>query len=178
MRVEVAQNRVDGRIERDPGFGEQAPVADHDLVAGGLAGADALGPDARTGEQRRVAYRRRAAIDRRRASAMTARASGWRLDASADAARRSTSSADRPPVTTSLVNCGVPRVSVPVLSNANVSHAARLSTAEPPLINTPCRASQAMLASIAAGVASTSPHGHATTSTATTRDQTSGQPAR
>ena len=85
---------------------------------------------------------------------------------------------DRPAVTTRLVNCGLPLVSVPVLSNANVSHFARLSTADPPLIKTPWRASQAMLASIAAGVASTSPHGQATTSTATTRDQTSGQPAR
>ena len=76
------------------------------------------------------------------------------------------------------MNSGLPWVSVPVLSNANVSQAARRSRAGPPLIRTPCRASQAMLASIAAGVASTRPHGQATTSTATVRDQTSGQPAR
>ncbi len=95
-----------------------------------------------------------------------------------EAARRSTSLSSRPSIVTRLVNSGVPRVSVPVLSKAKVSHDARASSAGPPLIRTPCRASHAMLASMAAGVASTSPHGHATTSTATVRDQTSGQPAR
>ena len=142
-------------------------------------GQDALGPHAGAGKHRGRRGPRRARSDRRRASSSTASASGCRLAASADAASRKTSSSSRPPVDDqSGESAARPWVSVPVLSKANVSHDARLSTADPPLIKTPCRASQAMLASIAAGVASTSPHGHATTSTATVRDQTSGQPAR
>ena len=61
--------------------------------------------------------------------------------------------------------CNRPQLSVPVLSNAIVSIDARRSSAIEPLMTTPERASQAIAAMTALGVARTSGQGQATTST-------------
>ena len=58
-----------------------------------------------------------------------------------------------------------PRVSVPVLSNTIVSIDARRSSATEPFTTTPARASQAIAAITALGVARINGHGQATTST-------------
>ena len=57
-----------------------------------------------------------------------------------------------------------PVVSVPVLSSATMLMPASFSTAAPPRKRMPCRAPQAIAASTAEGMDSTSAHGDATTS--------------
>ncbi len=177
MRIKLAQHHLGRGIERDSSLRQQSAVADQDRMVRPTGRLDtALHTCAR--QNLDFARLGQSCSDRRRASSTTTVARGWRLDDSTEAASRRTSLSSRPLIATRLVNSGVPRVNVPVLSKANVSHDARASIAGPPLINTPCRASHAMLASMAAGVARTRPQGHATTSTATVRDQTSGQPAK
>ena len=177
-RVEVIQNRLDRRID------DRARL--RRAAAGCRPGPDGLrsSPAAHwPGRPRRASTDGvgRLSESQRPAPGLGDHGEGQRMPA-----RRlrptppaaSTSSAGRSPVDDQPGELGNPWSVFRSCRTRTCRTAARPSTAEPPLIKTPCRASQAMLASIAAGVASTNPHGHATTSTATTRDQTSGQPAR
>ena len=76
--------------------------------------------------------------------------------------------ARRRPATTSATT-GVPRVSVPVLSNARLRTAASRSRCAPPLMRTPRRAPAASADTTATGVAITSAHGQAITSSTSAR---------
>ncbi len=91
---------------------------------------------------------------------------GARSARSADAASQRTRSASAPPNARTSPISGRPSVSVPVLSKASASTRASRSSAAPPLTRTPRRASRAVAASTAAGVARMRAHGQATTSTA------------
>ena len=64
---------------------------------------------------------------------------------------------------------GVPRVSVPVLSNATHRTRPARSRCTPPLISTPLRAAPASAATTDTGVEMTSAHGHDTTSSTSAR---------
>ncbi len=96
------------------------------------------------------------------AIAARARASGWRLDAASVAAKRR-STAVHPPSTTS---SGWPRVSVPVLSNTNVSTAANASSASPDFSRTPFRISLPLATTWTTGTASAKAQGQVTMRTA------------
>ncbi len=82
------------------------------------------------------------------------------------AARRS---AGTPSSGTTSVTTGVPCVSVPVLSNARLRTAASRSRCAPPLMSTPRRAPAASADTTATGVAMTSAHGQAITSSTSAR---------
>ena len=94
-----------------------------------------------------------------------ARARGWLDPTSSAAANRRTSSLSRPNATTS-VTCGLPSVSVPVLSKAIAVSSPRPSRTAPPLRSRPRRAPDDSDAAIAAGVEMTSAHGQPISSTA------------
>ena len=64
---------------------------------------------------------------------------------------------------------GVPRVSVPVLSNATHRMLPARSRWAPPLMRTPFRAAPDSAATIDTGVEMTSAHGHDTTSSTSAR---------
>jgi len=83
-----------------------------------------------------------------------------------------------PSSATTSTTCGVPRVSVPVLSKA--MHRIRLvrSRCTPPLMSTPLRAAPASAATIETGVEITSAHGHDTTSSTSARYTHGCQSAR
>ena len=68
-----------------------------------------------------------------------------------------------------LDDLGVPRVSVPVLSNATQRTWLARSRCAPPLISTPLRAAPASAATIDTGVEITRAHGHETTSSTSAR---------
>ena len=67
------------------------------------------------------------------------------------------------------ITCGVPWVSVPVLSNVRVSTAASRSNASPSRTRKPCLVAFPMAAIMAVGVASTSAQGQNTTRMVTAR---------
>ncbi len=81
--------------------------------------------------------------------------------------------------TSMLASCGVPSVSVPVLSTATVSMRPSASSASPPLTSTPARAAPPTADTTATGTEITSAHGHATMSSASARySQVSRSPPR
>ena len=85
------------------------------------------------------------------------------------AASRSTSLAGTPSSATTSVTTGLPCVSVPVLSNATLRTDASRSRCAPPLMSTPRRAPAASADTMATGVAMTSAHGQAMTSSTSAR---------
>ncbi len=87
-----------------------------------------------------------------------ASARGWLEPASSDAARRRTSSSESPAGRTS-VTCGLPSVSVPVLSKQAVVILPIVSRTAPPFNRSPRRAPAESEAAIAAGVEITSAQG-------------------
>src|SRR3954469_21599610 len=88
---------------------------------------------------------------------------------STDAARPTTADTPSPGSATTSTTSGVPRVSVPVLSNATQRTRLVRSRCAPPLINTPLRAAAASAATIETGVEITSAHGQDTTSSTSAR---------
>ena len=159
-------------------LGQQPAVADEDgVLARRRRAGSGPRPPRRAGRRRPVAASGvEPALGRRRRRRRGQRVLARRLGGRGQAEHVGLGPAA--PSGTTLASSGRPRVSVPVLSKANVSHSASRSSAAPPLIRTPCRASQAMLARIAAGVARTRAHGQATTSTATVREPDVGPAER
>ncbi len=103
------------------------------------------------------------------AARTTACASGCCERFSALAAHDSTSASVAPSSATTSVTSNRPRVSVPVLSNAIARTRPSASMKRPPLNSTPLRAALAMADRMVAGVAITSAHGEATTSSVMAR---------
>ena len=86
-----------------------------------------------------------------------------------EAARRSTVSGSKPSAASTQVTCGVPLVSVPVLSNSMVRTRASRSSAPPPLTMMPRLAARETPQISAIGAARIIGQGVATTSTASAR---------
>ena len=122
-----------------------------------------------------AAVERRDTVGRRRRDAGCGRvptiawAIGWSERCSIDAASATTSPADTPLSGTTSTISGMPRVSVPVLSNATQRTVPVRSRCAPPLISTPLRAALVSAATIDTGVEMTSAHGHETTSSTSAR---------
>ena len=98
--------------------------------------------------------------------ASNARANGCSLPRSTATARSSASSREMP-IGSSATTCGLPTVSVPVLSKATTATRCANSSASASLMSTPCRAATPVPTMMAAGVARPSAQGHAITSTDT-----------
>ena len=103
------------------------------------------------------------------AAATMAAASGWAAFCSTAAARRYKSSSLKPlsGASHTAATCGLPSVSVPVLSSTTVSMCAAASIEAASLNQMPCFTALPMPTIIAAGVARPRAHGQAITSTAT-----------
>ena len=105
-----------------------------------------------------------------RAARTRAAASTWDETWSTEAARRKSSAGSvHAPQVATRARCGMPDVSVPVLSRNRISACANASRTPPPLTMMPRRAVRETPATIAIGTASRSGHGVATTSTARAR---------
>ena len=105
----------------------------------------------------------------RRAISVTARATGWRLFCSAEAASRKRSPASTPSAGESRVTVSTPLVTVPVLSNTIAVTLRAASSVATLFTSTPSRAAAERAATIAVGVARIRALGQAMTSMAIAR---------